>query len=379
MDYKERINQDLQDRLLSGEHSLKNNPSFPSGDDFIKSIIGDRFDDVVLNVKRHFECENIDNDYIMSNMMTLVKECMQIESKHKGELERLAIELVRNEYDIPEDVEIEGELTEDIKPNEASKKGEPFTIDVDFNSHQEMEDANSEVHKRRLLNALIQGSAKKSSNLLHKNDQEITSINPLLLNKYHKLMSISHYLFYIIDQMDDGVTGGIVNVEYPKAKGEKVKISAKGMVFPVLIHELVRGVMELLSYKGLPKDRKIRKYVTSKADYLNAEADDMRMGPKLYERFLKHIPEEDQKLKHHIYSELASLPANQFHETMREVFAGTKMGKEKITNLVEEIKKDIKRGEFEEQLNEKRNKHKESKYISKPEELDLLLDEMKDM
>ena len=42
-------------------------------------------------------------------------------------------------------------------------------------------------------------------------------------------------------------------------------------------------------------------------------------------------------------------------------------------------KKDIKKGEFEDRLNEKRMKHKESKYVSKPEELDLLLDEMKEI
>ena len=378
-EYKERINQKLQERLLQGEHSLKNNPSFPNNDDFLKDIIGTRFDDVVLNVKRHFECEDIDNSYLTDNIMSFVNEAITIESKHKSELEKLAVKLVREEFDVPEDIELIAELTDDIKPNEASKKSYPFVEDTDFDSHSDIENANNEVYKRRILNAICQGAAVNSSKLIHQKEEDLININPLLSNKYNKIMAVSNYLYYVIDEVEGGVSGGVSKVEYPKSQEETPKIIAKGMLFPVLLHELIKGVMELLSYNALPQDKQLRKYVINKADYLNAEPDDMRLGVKLYEKLMKCVPEEDKNLKHHIYSELASLPAEEFHSTMKEIFSGTKIGKEKILNTINEVKKDIKKGEFEDRLNEKRMKHKESKYVSKPEELDLLLDEMKEI
>jgi hypothetical protein len=51
----------------------------------------------------------------------------------------------------------------------------------------------------------------------------------------------------------------------------KAKIVARGITFPVLVHEIIKGVMELLSAHGLPKDKKLAEYVINKADFLSEE------------------------------------------------------------------------------------------------------------
>jgi hypothetical protein len=122
------------------------------------------------------------------------------------------------------------------------------------------------------------------------------------------------------------------------------------MVFPVLIHELVKGVMELLSAHGLPKNKKMGNYVINKADFLAAEPWDMRLGPGLWTRFTNMIEPDDFHLKHHIYSELSALPVREFNIKMKEIMANTKEGKKIIANIVTEIKNGLKEDEFNEAI-----------------------------
>ena len=121
------------------------------------------------------------------------------------------------------------------------------------------------------------------------------------------------------------------------------------MVFPVLIHELVKGVMEVLSAKGLPK-KKMGEFVINKADFLAAEPWDMRIGPALWERFTDVFEAEDFNLKHHVYSELVELPVDEFNRQMKEIMAGTKEGKKIVKTMVDEIKKEMSNEDFNETM-----------------------------
>ena len=47
-------------------------------------------------------------------------------------------------------------------------------------------------------------------------------------------MSNADYMYYIIPDMENGVNGGVVRVEFPTKENPKVKIIAEAMVFPVL-------------------------------------------------------------------------------------------------------------------------------------------------
>ena len=163
-------------------------------------------------------------------------------------------------------------------------------------------------------------------------------------------MSAADYMYYVIPKMENGVTGGVVKVDYPTSENPKAVIRAQAMAFPVLIHEIVKGVMELLSAHGLPKNKQISDYVVNKADFLAAEPWDMRLGPALWGRFTNLIDPDDFNLKHHAYYKLASLPATEFNIQMREIMAGTKRGKKIITELIDEVKRGLQEDEFNEAM-----------------------------
>jgi hypothetical protein len=350
----ERMHPTLEDELVNQRHSLGKHPAIPDGDEtsFEEKIMGERFLEVTNRYKRAFDVDSIDNNVLLKNMMPLVYESIALESDHKEALEKLAEKMIREEYDMDEDtVEIVAELTSNISLEGTKKNEKPMPVEgMNFNSHDDIANANDEVYKRRFLNAMTQGAAKKCNHMFHMVDDDLIKLNPKLPNRYAKMMAAADYMYYVIPNMDNGVTGGIVRVEFPSKKNPKARIHAQAMVFPVLIHELVKGVMELLSAHGLPKNKNVAKYVINKADFLAAEPWDMRLGPAIWGKFTENIDVDDFGLKHHVYSELAKLPAKEFHGQMREIMAGTKMGKKIVKKIMDEVKQDIQLDEYNEAM-----------------------------
>lgn len=357
---KERMHPLLELELAERRHSLGNHPIFPDGDEtsFEQKILGKRFAEVAKRYKKAFDVDSVDDRLLLGQMMPIVNESMKLESKHKKELEELAIRIIREEYDMSEDVvEIHAELTPKINLVGTKKNPKPMAVEMEFNNHDEIINAKDEVYKRRFLNAMIQGASKKCNHMFHMVEDELTDMEPRLANHYAKMMSVADYMYYVIPKMEDGITGGIVHVQFPNAKNPKAVIHVQAMVFPVLIHELVKGVMELISAHGLPKDKKIGEYVINKADFLSAEPWDMRLGPALWEQFTNAIDPDDFDLKHHIYCELVSLPVKEFNTKMREIMCGSKDGKQLIKSIVNEIRNGLQEDDYNEAMNTIREKN----------------------
>jgi len=351
----ERMHPQLEQELAERKHSLGKHPAIPEGDEnnFEQKIMGKRFSEVVNRYKRAFDVEDIENSQLMMQMMPMVHETMALEAKHKKDLENLAEKMIREEYDMSEDVvEIKAKLSPNIMLEGTKKHPTPKSNDYQFESHEDIVNAKGEVYKRRFLNAMIQGAAKKTNHMFHMVDDELTNMDPRLLNRYSKVMSAADYMYYIIPKMENGTNGGVVKVTFPTAENPKAIIEAEAMIFPVLIHELVKGVMELLSGHGLPKDKKLGDYVIDKADFLAAEPWDMRIGPALWDRFTDCIEADDFHLKHHLYTELASMPVKEFNENMQEILAGTNKGKKVVKKIMDSVKQELKEEEFNEAIKE---------------------------
>jgi hypothetical protein len=352
---KERMHPTIETELVERKHSLGKHEIFPEDDEstFEEKIIGERFNEVVKQYKRAYDTDIIDNNKVISEMEPLLHETIKLESSHKKELEKLAEKMIREEFDMDETiVEIHAELTENITLKGRKKNSKPTIVEIDFEHYDEIKQAKNEVYKRRFLNTLIEGAAKKCNHMYHNIDDELIELDPRLPNKYNKLISSSDYMYYILPTMDNTIKGGMVSVQFPTESNPKAVIHAQGMIFPVLIHELVKGVMELISAHGLPKNKKIGEYVISKADFSEAEPWDTRLGPGLWSRFTNMFDPSDLNLKHHVYSDLISLPTDEFNSCMKEIMANTIKGKKIIKELCENIKKEMNEKEISDNQSE---------------------------
>jgi hypothetical protein len=367
--HNERMSPELANQLRDKSHSLGKHPAFPDDDEsnFEEKLMSKRFKDVVKAFKRHHGTENIDPLEILQTQGQLMLQVITLEAKHQDRLVELAIQLVRDEFDVDEnDVVIEARFTTDMSLNvHIDKLKIKPTSDIEFDNHEEFSQANKEVYKRRMINALIQGSAKKTNHMFHMIDEELQELEPLLPSSYSKLMTGADYMYMVNDDTKPRMIGGIVNVEFPKSEGDIPKIIVEAMTLPVLIHEIVKGVMEILSYHGLPKDPKMAQFVIDKADFMAAESWDMRLGPPIWEKFAEAIPSEDFALKHHVYVELVALPVDEFNSVLREILMGTRSGKAKIEGILEQVKDELKNDEFDNAM----DKLNDDDYLG-PEDLD---------
>ena len=74
-----------------------------------------------------------------------------------------------------------------------------------------------------------------------------------------------------------------------------------------------------------------------KADYLQAEPWDMRLGPALWDLLMNCCGDIETEMIPYLFMKIAKLPVNKFNYLMREVFAGTKKGKRIISNIISKI------------------------------------------
>jgi hypothetical protein len=355
--HPERMHPHIEQKLRDDSHHLGGNKSLPKSMDnrhYSEKVASKRFKDLVTKVKRYWGVEVVDPRMAMQ-VMQLLSQCMQLESAHKAELEQLAIDLIREEFDIPEDqVDIEAKLVSGKISDEGMQQSEEEE-ELDLDSEADIDRLNSEVQKRRMLNAIMQGAAKKGHYMFHMVDEQLTQIEPRLMDIYGKLMSMTDLTYWMIPDMTGGGGGGgdmKGGREYLDLSGDKPKIVAEAWIFPVLLNELIKGSMELLAAHGLPEDEREAQYVINKADTLDSEMWDMRLGPVIWEKFIDAIEGDAYDIKHYLYYEVAQMPADEFHTFMRELLAGSQKGKQMLVDLANEVQKDIKQREADKSIDD---------------------------
>jgi hypothetical protein len=148
-------------------------------------------------------------------------------------------------------------------------------------------------------------------------------------------------------------------VVYESKKDGKITptVKARGMVFPILLAELHRGVMEVLSTHGIPNNPKLLEYAINNADYDGAKPWDERIGPKMWDRFCENIPRKNMNVKHLVFAEFIKKPSVEFLHDLREVLGKTKHGKHVILEILSHVKQEL---EMEEQIRELNDTHFEA-------------------
>ena len=388
-DGPERMDQGIQSKLEKGETPLSDNPALPRKDDdefdnsFEQLIASKRFRDVVEKVKRYTGVQEVTQNQLMNlkgMMMQAVQQVKQIESNNEGYLEQLAVELVKKELSLPDDAfQYDVELTS--MPGQIDMSGmkkdseEPEDEDVieQFGvSEDEAEDDlenfmaafekfDLEKAKRRFINSLIQGASKKGHYMFHLVKDELENINPQLLNLYGVLMSVNDLLYWILpDQMvmmaaESGQ--GMEGKEEVDETTDPPTIKAKGLFFPILVHELLKGVYEVLGTQGLPDDPKAAEMVMASQDTLPYEIWDLRLGPVIWEKFMDSYPEklyqEDlREIQNYLFSRFSSLTTDEFFDVAKMIMSGSDEGKKIVAKMVDEIIDELKSQDYEDAMSQ---------------------------
>ena len=379
-DGRERMSPDIEDKLKTRNHPLGGHQAFPDvdadgiPDNFEELIASQRFKDVVQKVKDATGVENIDPQTFMSlqpMLMQAARRIMEIESQNKETLENLAVELVVDEMGIPEgDLQFDAKLE---KPNisgmqtkpQKKKKKEPElpNFEMEDEAAKRLQKLDLEKQKRRFINSLIQGSAKKAHYMFHLVNEKLNEINPDLVGLYSIVMSVNDLMYWILPDMEGMIGGGgaesaMAGKEELDLETDPPTIKAKGLMFPILVHELYKGVMEYISAHGLPSDPEMADEVIGMEDTLPAEVWDLRLGPVIWEKFLEVYPdnffdmEEQKRIKNYFYYRFVSLEAEEFLALAKEILSGSQKGKDQVQKMISEIIKQLKDEDYEDATGE---------------------------
>ena len=350
----EMIHPDIEKKLKNGNHHLGTHPSFPeldSNQNFGEKLASKSFKDIVKKVKKYSGVKDITEKQVME-MRDLLEEIISIEKNERNLLEKLAIDIVKKEFGITDQLLFDAKLVDAGNINFDENVGKNNEIFIDFDNAAEEETIVSEVEKQKLLNVLAQGAAKKGHYMFHRIEDELDKIDTSLSNLYGKLMSISDFTYWITpDEAMMIMVGGNENL----VGGENIDltttpptIKAKALTFPILVQELITGIMKIMSMDALPGDENIKKYVDNKCKFVTSEFWDVRLGPGLWDRFKEVIGTNDQDLKYYLYNEISLIPAKEFNSFMNDLFKGDETAKQKLVDMANNIREEMKEDNYTE-------------------------------
>jgi len=364
IDYEgpERMAGDVERKILSKQTPYSNFPAIPEMDqDFIELISSKRFKDSVDKVRMAMgDTRTIQGENALMQLMRTVGQAMQrlvmIQSQHKEVLEDLAVELVKNELGIPDGaMQFDAQLVMQAMGAAQGMQSEP-----EMPSEEEVEELmgdietfNLERAKRRFINSLIQGAAFKGGHMYNMVRDEINDINPQLMNLYAVTQALMEHAYWIFPDMERmaGGGGGQMGQSEVDEETDPPTVKARAVTFPLLVHELVKGVYEIFGTHGLPDDPRQQEMILKSEDTLPSEIWDSRLGPIFWEKFVQTYPielfDEDMKhIQHYLFMRFSALSAEEFMRVAKMILKGDPKGEKFIQGMVNEIVKELKEQDY---------------------------------
>ena len=378
----ERMDPNLERKLGDPESLYAQNPAMKKGAEDVQRLVSQRFQKVADKLRQVTGIGNLNSKQVQGmiyqEMMSKLPRIMSIEARHKDELIQLAIEASLEEGEVPENTyEIEGFLGESIdasnfryQPDEEEDEKDDEDEDekmiipsFDVEDLTDEEELELEKHKRNIINAIIQGAAKKGHYLFQKPDVKarLDAIDPSLYPSYLGIMAINDFMYFTMEQMIEmmsqtgqGVAGKMSLEDTDDDEGGEgggdddtpdTKIVAEGMIFPILCHEIIKGLEAVKGRYGQSQNPSIRQKVKGAVDLLSNEPMQLRIGPEIVEKIRLALPDEmfsesNKGLINWFHISLYQLAAQEFLQLMGDVISTDGSKVKRATSRFREIMKE---------------------------------------
>jgi hypothetical protein len=355
----------MEDSVRRGFESGENDYQDILGRELTNQLAQETFNDIVDNIRRKTGKQNVTlgdvQRMLSSSLLSAAKEEYRLGTER---FEQKAVDMIRKKYKIPVDaVDFEAEIVglppqmlvgRDMSPQEMAQLSRQVGVkvgkidkgpikstkgDLPVPEGKSSDEMKRKVKRRRLTNAMMHGAARKSQNLHHQDDQ-LRQENPQLSQNYSKVMAANDASYFMMDdetirrEGESGIHAGNARIDLSNPK--RPKVIAQGIVFPILLHELSKGVMELMSLWGLPEDAEERKYVLDKTDNLDSETNDIRLGTKIWERFMRQMPMDNQEVVSLAWSKLQELDDREYNSVIEGLIENRTQAEMTVRRLAEE-------------------------------------------
>ena len=258
---------------------------------------------------------------VLSQSQTVLNEIIAAEDGYRDELEMVATQMVTDAYPIIDyanikiDAKIVGLNDLDIpNPPEGEDPASP-----DFGE----DDPEKLKAKRRIINGITQGASIRGAFGFMLFKEYIDDINPELVQKYNEILKLAFGIYddenaiaMMLAALAQGqkMQGGESEMEYDE-ENEQFVIKAKAICFPMLVHEIVKGLYEIVGTEGFGRDKEKNQAIVGAVDKLSNEPRDLQYGKFIYDAISKIYNDSsinDPRVRELFFAELYKTPDDEF-------------------------------------------------------------------
>lgn len=335
--------------------SLGDNEAFPTSYEypFDYILLKERYNEV-FDAIDDIGLESLDEDYLMSELSSLVTKCKELETPVRDALEKICENALNKLFAIPEEsINMTFKLVDRVKFKSPirMRPESSDSLKYNFKDIADIDLSNKAIGKRRFIDALIQGASYIYANVEGLYIDDIDRINTELPRLYRKIRIINDFLLFTKkeEMSDDKPMQGSYVETHLGIDDAKTTIKAQGIIFPLLFHEAIKGLFELFSAHGLPQDREKAQYIIRKADFVLAEPWDLRLGVGLWRMIFGGV--EDTNMIPYMFTSFVKIPTDEFNLSVKEVLSNTEKGNEIINSLMTDAEYDNGYQQFTNRIN----------------------------
>ena len=298
---------------------------------------------------------NKDLRQAVNRSATLIPDIVQAEDGYRDELEMVAAQMVTDAYPIIDyaNIKIDAKIVDmaDIQLPEPDPEEDPALPDFGEDDPEKMK------AKRRIINGITQGASIRGAFGFMLFKEYLDAINPELADKYNEILKLSFgiyddenaiaMLLAMIAQQQN-TPGGESEMEYDE-ENEQFVIKARAICYPMLVHEIVKGLYEIVGTEGFGADKEKNQAIVGAVDKLSNEPRDLQYGKFIYDAIsaLYNQSEiDDPRVRELFFAELYKSSDDEFFPFIENAINGeltpaqNKWAKDTMADIARDLGKD---------------------------------------
>jgi hypothetical protein len=258
----------------------------------------------------------------MSRTGDLLNELMQAEDEYRDELEMVAAQMVTDAFPIIDyaNIKIDGKIVtnqSDFKMQAPPPQDDPTSPDFGEDDPEKMK------AKRRIINGITQGASVRGSFWFLMFKEYLDAINPELVDKYNEILKLAFGIYddenaiaMMLAMLAQGqkIQGGESEMEYDE-ENEQFVIKAAALCFPMLVHEIIKGLYEIVGTEGFGADKEKNQAIVGAVDKLSNEPRDFQYGKFIFDALndlYKNSGINDARVRELFFAEVYKLIDDEF-------------------------------------------------------------------
>ncbi len=296
------------------------------------------------------------NKDLMQTLMrskAVLDEIIDAENGYRDELEMIAAIMATDAFPIIDyaNIKIDAKITGPEDLNIEIDKDEEDPAQPSFDDDTEKLKA-----KRRIINGITQGASVRGAFSFYLFREYLDDINPALVEKYNEILKSVFGIYddenaiaMMLAALAQGqkMEGGTSEMVYDE-ENEQFVIKARALCFPMLLHEIVKGLYEIVGTEGFGADKEKNKAIINAVDKLSNEPNDFRFGKFLYDAITKLYNEsdlDDARIRELFFAELYKLEEDEFLSFVENAVNDELTPEQKrwAINTMKDIERDLKK------------------------------------